>query len=117
MRVLEQLLKTLEGMLPSIIICTGRFISEQSRYRVTHEQAREYFEQLGNIIRDRAFDYLRDHTEWIFVPALDDPGQMNLVPQMPLNESLMSGFTGNHQGKIKKVTLGTNPLRLSFNGK
>ena len=51
------------------------------------------------------------------MPALDDPGQINLIPQLPLNQNLLSGFTGTLQGKIKKVTLGTNPLRVSFNGK
>ena len=117
MRALEQLFETLEGMLPSIIVVAGRFISEQNRYRVSHEQARDYFEQLGNIIRERSFDYLRDHTEWVFVPALDDPGQINLIPQLPLNQTLVTGFIGTLQGKIKKVTLGTNPLRVSFNGK
>ena len=80
MRALEQLFETLEGMLPSIIVIAGRFISEQNRYRVTNDQARDYFEQLGNIVRERSFEYLRDHTEWVFVPALDDPGQINLIP-------------------------------------
>ena len=80
MRALEQLFETLEGMLPSIIVIAGRFISEQSRYRVSNDQARDYFEQLGNIVRERSFEYLRDHTEWVFVPALDDPGQINLIP-------------------------------------
>lgn len=36
---------------------------------------------------------------------------------MPLAEHLISGFIGTHQGRIKKVTLGTNPLRIAFNGK
>lgn len=36
---------------------------------------------------------------------------------MPLGEHLLSSFIGSHQGKIQKVTLGTNPLRLNFNGK
>ena len=80
MRALEQLFETLEGMLPSIIVIAGRFISEQNRYRVSNDQARDYFEQLGNIVRERSFEYLREHTEWIFVPALDDPGQINLIP-------------------------------------
>ena len=80
MRALEQLFETLEGMLPSIIVIAGRFISEQNRYRVSNDQARDYFEQLGNIVRERSFEYLRDHTEWVFVPALDDPGQINLIP-------------------------------------
>ena len=51
------------------------------------------------------------------MPAISDPGQMDVMPQVPLSESLLSGFIGNHQGRIQKVNLGTNPLRLSFNGK
>jgi len=78
---------------------------------------RSHFERLGNIIRDKGFEYLRDHTEWVFVPSLDDLGQLSIMPQPPLNESLLSGFIGTLQGRIKKVSLGTNPLRLSFNGK
>ena len=79
---------------------------------------RGYFEQFGNIIRDKGHDYLKEHTQWIFVPALDDPGQLELMPQMPFSEHLLNGFIGTNQsGKIKKVSLGTNPLRLSFNGK
>ena len=104
-------------MLPSIVVCAGKFISEQSRDSQSFEQIRGYFEQFGNIIRDKNFEYLRDHTEWIFIPALDDPGQIDVMPQVPLADHFLSGFIGNHQGKIKKVTLGTNPLRLSFNGK
>lgn len=104
-------------MLPSIIVCMGRFVSDQNREKESFESIRGYFEQLGNIVRDKGCDYLRDHTEWIFIPSLEDPGQMHLMPQVPLAEHLLSGFIGNHQGKIKKVSLGTNPLRLCFNGK
>ena len=62
MRALEQLFESLEGMLPSVIVLAGRFISEQNRFQVSNDQARDYFEQLGNIIREKSFDYLRDHT-------------------------------------------------------
>lgn len=117
MRALEQLFEALEGMLPSIIVCAGRFISDQGRDNESFEQSRAHFESLGNIIRDKNLDYLRDHTEWIFIPALDDPGQTHLMPQMPLSNHLLSGFIGAHQGRIKRVTLGTNPLRICFNGK
>ena len=117
MRALEQLLEVLDGMMPSIIVCAGRFISEQNRDRESFEQIRGYFEQFGNIVRERSFEYLRDHTEWIFIPALEDPGQVHVMPQVPLAENLLTGFIGNYQGRIKKVTLGTNPLRISFNGK
>lgn len=117
MRALEQLLEALEGMLPSIVVCAGRFISDQNRDKESFESIRGHFEHLGNLIRDKNLTYLRDHTEWIFIPALDDPGQLHLMPQMPLPSHILSGFIGNHQGKIKKVTLGTNPLRISFNGK
>ena len=80
MRALEQLLENLEGMLPSIIVLAGSFISEQKRCSTSCEEMRGHFEQLGNIIRDKGYDYLRDHTEWIFVPSMDDVGQLNMMP-------------------------------------
>ena len=44
MRALEQLFESLEGMLPSVIVLAGRFISEQNRFQVSNDQARDYFE-------------------------------------------------------------------------
>ena len=55
-------------------------MSDQNRDKESFESIRGYFEQLGNIVRDKGCDYLRDHTEWIFVPSPEDPGQMHLMP-------------------------------------
>lgn len=44
MRALEQLFESLEGMLPSVIVCTGRFISELNRFHASNEQVKDYFE-------------------------------------------------------------------------
>ena len=83
-------------MLPSIIIMAGCFVSEQARHTQSFGQIRGYFEQLGNIVREKELEYLRDHTEWIFVPSINDPGQMDLMPQVPLADHLLAGFTGTH---------------------
>lgn len=80
MHALEKLLEVLDGMLPTIIVCAGRFVSEQNRDRESYESIRGYFEQFGNIIREKQYDYLRDHTQWIFIPALGDPGQLDVMP-------------------------------------
>ena len=84
-------------MLPSIIVCAGRFISEQNKDKKSFDVIRGYFEQFGNIIRDQGHDYLRDHTQWIFIPALDDPGQLELMPQVPLSDHLIASFIGTGQ--------------------
>jgi hypothetical protein len=45
-------------------------------------------ESLANIIKDNNLDSLRDFTEWVFVPALEDPGQIKMFPGMPYPEYL-----------------------------
>jgi hypothetical protein len=55
---------------------------------------------------------LRDFTEWIFVPAIEDPGQIKMFPCAPFGEYMVEGLE-----KFKKVTLAPNPLRVSFLGK
>ena len=79
------------------------------------------FEDFGNIIRDNNFVNLRDNTEWIFIPSMQDPGQLQVLPQDTLADMFVDAFRGANlnalQSKIKKVTLGTNPMRISFHGK
>jgi hypothetical protein len=40
-----------------------------------------------------------------------------MMPSFKLSESLISGMKGNGPARIKKLILGTNPMRLSFRGK
>ena len=71
-------------------------------------------------MRDKELANLRDFTEWIFIPAIDDPGQIRAMPSAPMSDYLLEGFSGKHlsstNAKIKKVTVGCNPLRISFMG-
>lgn len=71
-------------------------------------------------MREKELVNLRDFSEWIFIPAIDDPGQIRAMPSAPMSEYLLEGFMGKHlsstAAKIKKVTLGCNPLRISFMG-
>ena len=71
-------------------------------------------------MREKELANLRDFTEWIFIPAIDDPGMIRAMPSVSMSEYLLEGFMGKHlsstTAKIKKVTLGCNPLRISFMG-
>ena len=67
-------------------------------------------------MRDLNCVNLRDHTEWVFVPSIEDAGQMKTMPTIPFAESLFSNLkTG--PARIKKLTLANNPCRISFLGK
>ena len=67
-----------------------------------------------HIVKEKKLDKLREHTEWIFMPALDDPGQIKIFPCMPFGDYL---FAPMEQAQFKKVTLAPNPLRINFLGK
>ena len=114
------LLQGLETMRPKLIICVGKFFSEQINESESYDKLKGYFEKFGSIVRDKELVNLRDFSEWIFVPAIDDPGQIRAMPAAPMSEYLLEGFTGKNQSginsKIKKVSVGTNPLRISFMG-
>ena len=121
LKALEKLLDGLEMMRPKMIVCVGRFFSEQNNEIESFEKFKGYLEKFGGIVREKELANLRDFTEWIFIPAIDDPGQIRAMPSAPMSEYLLEGFMGKHlsstSAKIKKVTLGCNPLRISFMGK
>jgi hypothetical protein len=48
----------------------------------------------------------------VFVPAIEDPGQIKMFPCSPFGEYMFEGLE-----KFKKVRLAPNPLRLNFLGK
>jgi len=48
----------------------------------------------------------------VFVPAIEDPGQIKMFPCSPLGDYMFEGLE-----KFKKVRLAPNPLRLNFLGK
>ena len=71
-------------------------------------------ELIANIVVEKKLENLRESTEWIFVPALEDPGQIKMFPAMPYAEYLIAPFLS---AKFKKVRAVPNPSRISFLGK
>ena len=69
------------------------------------------------MIRELDAKILRDHTQWILVPSVNDPGQTQLMPCSKLSEFLITAFKGTGPQKIKNITLATNPMRISYYGK
>ena len=67
----------------------GSFISERNSEKLNFNQFKQYFEMIGTIIRENDFVTLRDHTQWILVPSMYDPGQTKLLPSLKLSESLI----------------------------
>ena len=80
LKALERLLQGLETMLPRMIICIGRFFSDAVNETESYSSFQGYFEALGAIVKDNKLVHLRDTTEWVFVPNMEDPGQMKLMP-------------------------------------
>ena len=83
-------------MRPKIIVFVGRFFSEQNSESESYEKFRGYLEKLGGIVRDKELANLRDFSEWIFIPSIDDPGQLKAMPNSPMSEYLLEGFMGKH---------------------
>jgi hypothetical protein len=85
---LEKLLVGLNSMQPTMIVIIGKIFSEGVSETESSSQFARYMESLANIIKDNNLDSLRDFTEWVFVPALEDPGQIKMFPGMPYPEYL-----------------------------
>ena len=81
-------------MRPDIIVLIGDFISQKIAEKLPYDQFRQYFDTIGQIVKDSNFQCLRDQTQWIFVPSVDDPGQPKLMPCLPLSEHFLSGPRG-----------------------
>ncbi len=47
-------------------------------------------ELLANIVTEKKLESLRENTEWLFVPALDDPGQIRMFPATPYADYLIA---------------------------
>ena len=54
-----------------VIIC-GSLFTEQCKETEASEKLRSYLETFASIIKEH--DKISKHTEWVFVPSLDDPG-------------------------------------------
>jgi DNA polymerase alpha/epsilon subunit B len=114
---LNALLKGIEAMKPLVVVMTGRFISNENNETESNEHLRQYFEEVGRVVRDNKLEFLRDHTLWLLVPSLEDPGIFKLMPNTKLSESLISSMKGTGPMRIKNLRLATNPCRISFMGK
>jgi hypothetical protein len=69
------------------------------------------------LIRENDMRMLRDHTQWIIMPSVNDPGQTKLMPCLKLSEFFIQTFKGNGPQRVKNITLATNPFRMSVWGK
>lgn len=69
------------------------------------------------MVKDNELDCLKDLTQWIFMPSLNDPGICKVMPSFKLSDHLISGLKGNGPNRLKKVMLGTNPMRMNLRGK
>eukprot|EP00347_Sterkiella_histriomuscorum_P020272 403338437 len=114
---LPQLLEGLESMKADIIVLVGNFISQKLSEKLSYDQFKTYFESIGQVVRENNLTFLRDSTQWIFIPSVDDPGQPKLMPCLQFQEYFLTGFKGNGPQRIKNVILGTNPMRISYYGK
>lgn len=56
------------------------------------------------------FDLLRKDTDFVFVPSMDDPTAVNILPRPPLPESLCADF----RKRVPRTVLATNPCRLQY---
>ena len=76
-----------------------------------------YFDEILIVVKDNELDCLRELTQWIFMPCLNDPGICKVMPSFKLSEYFVSGIRGNGPNRLKKVMLGTNPMRMNLRGK
>ena len=63
-------------MQPAVIVLVGSFISPENRELETFEQTKSHFDVILDILVSKNLDYLKDLTEWVFVPSLEDQGQI-----------------------------------------
>jgi hypothetical protein len=118
-KALAQLLAGLEEMRPHIIVIMGDFVSQRISDKMPYEGFRQYFESISQIARDNSLTCLKEQTEWIFVPSVDDPGMTKMMPCMPLAEYFLTGPRSQigNQRILKNVTMASNPFRMSYYGK
>jgi hypothetical protein len=104
-------------MYPEVIVLMGDFLSSESNDPDQFDKLRQYFEELGDIIRKNELTCLREHTQWIIMASSNDVGVCNIFPNFKLSDYLIEGFKGKGINRIKKIMLASNPMRISFKGK
>lgn len=90
---------------PVAIILMGPFLKETSKSYTT---LKTHFQDLAEMISSCAF--IKEHTELVIVPDMDDLGITNILPRPPIPEAI----AGCLKKKLPRVTLATNPCRLQF---
>lgn len=105
--VIEKLKKLFSGYdesPPIAIILMGPFLKSKDNL----PELRNKFSLLGDII-DSTFT-LKNETEIVLVPDLEDPSSANILPRPPLPQCLVQDL----MKKCKRVTLASNPCRLQY---
>jgi hypothetical protein len=62
LRGLKKLLEGVESMKPRMVVCIGRFFSQEKASSGSYDLFAQYFEDFGNIVRDNELVNLRDNT-------------------------------------------------------
>lgn len=105
--VMEKLKKLFSGFddsPPIAIVLMGPFQKNKNNASVL----RSKFSQLAEII-DSTFN-LKNETDIVLVPDIDDPTSANILPRPPLPTTLVQDL----MRKNKRIILATNPCRLQY---
>lgn len=90
---------------PVAIILMGPFLKESSK---NYPALKTHFQELAEMINRCTF--IKEHTELVIVPDIDDFGMTNILPRPPIPEAI----AGILKRKLSRVTLATNPCRLQY---
>lgn len=90
---------------PVAIILMGPFLKESSK---NYPVLRTHFQELADMVSKCS--YIKEHTELVIIPDVDDFGMANILPRPPIPESI----AGVLKKRLPRVTLATNPCRLQY---
>lgn len=76
-------------MKPRVICIVGRLFSERASENDSAALLVQYVEAVAHIVKEKQLESLRTDCEWVFVPSLEDPGQIKLLPCMPYGDYLI----------------------------
>lgn len=76
-------------MCPEIIVLIGDYISQDNHDDESYDKIKSYFEAIGGIIRNNHYPCLKELTQWIIMPSLNDPGMVQVFPSFKLSELFM----------------------------
>lgn len=89
---------------PNAIVLMGSFIkSSENPFTLKTKLA-----QLADVIEP--YECIKQETDIVFVPSLDDPSTANILPRPPLPNCLWKDF----QKKVPRAIFATNPCRLQY---